>query len=134
MANILITLGAKTTTHNSTYADIDTDADALNTRLLDIHAIRNSIRNHLSWRQGERILNPSFGNVLYQYLYEGTGDVNPSMVEQSVRTMLSDESRISITRVNANIDPDNHECSVTVIYSIPSLGTTDSTTVTLTKS
>ena len=37
---------------------------------LDIEAVKNSVINIFTWRPGERILLPEFGNNLYRFLHK----------------------------------------------------------------
>ena len=80
MASINITLDTvnETNRRGYTYRDVDynfvLDARGYDfNNFDDINAIRNGLVNIFSWRRGERIILPEFGNTLYRFLYEPRG-------------------------------------------------------------
>lgn len=69
-------------------------------KLVDIKSVQNSIDNIFSWTPGERILNPEFGNRLYQYLYEGINQYNEEQIVAEIRNCVSRwEPRVTITNI-----------------------------------
>jgi phage baseplate assembly protein W len=88
----------------------------------NINAVRNGIKNIFTWRRGERIILPDFGNILYLYIYEPmTADVLND-IQREVRDMINRwEPRVVIDSVNIVPFPDQNEIQIQVSYSIPTL-------------
>ena len=129
MASINITLDTvnETNRRGYTYRDVDykfvLDARGYDFHNLDdINAIRNGLVNIFSWRRGERIILPEFGNTLYRFLYESiTSEVLNDIQRECVEMITRWEPRISILNVNLEAFPDDHEVLVEVQYTIPTL-------------
>lgn len=44
-------------------------------KIINVDAVYNSLRNLFTWQPGERILDPAYGSNLRQYLYQGITDI-----------------------------------------------------------
>lgn len=90
----------------------------------DITAIRQSIQNIFSWKKGQRILDPMFGNELNSLVYE---TINPMMVENAklaITRMLKYEPRIIVSNIDIQQNPDatdRNEINISITYDIPRL-------------
>ena len=128
MANININLNPteySSIEKNWTYRDIDIPIDDEFSTNSDVNAIRSSMANIFSWRQGQRILNPQFGNVLYSFLFEGLNDVTRENMKKSIMTMLNVEPRINVMVIDVVFnDDDDSEVTVNLQYEIPTLDRT----------
>ena len=90
--------------------------------LVDINSIKNGIRNILTWKKGQRVLNPEFGNTLYEFLYEPINDITAKNIGVEINKLFQKwEPRVRITNINIHPDSDNNQYDVTVSYTIPSL-------------
>jgi len=127
MANININLNPKNDEQIErkwTYRDIGMPIDDEFSEVSDVRSIRSSMANVFSWKQGQRILNPSFGNVLYSYLYEGASDVTRQNMKKSITKMLATEPRINVINIDVAFDNDSSEVKVSLKYAIPTLDRT----------
>lgn len=122
MGNVKIRLSSDKKINNvNRFSDIDVQSKNLTETLYDRNAIRNSIGNILKWRPYERILNPEFGNVLWNNIFEIIGHSTKSDIINQLKKMLSYEPRISISNIDVSIKPDNNKIEVSFIYTIPKL-------------
>lgn len=129
MASINITLDTviETNRRGYTYRDVDynfvLDARGYDfNNFDDINAIRNGLVNIFSWRRGERIILPEFGNTLNRFLYEPMTSEVLNDIQRECSDMITRwEPRVSIIDVNLEAFPDDHEVLVEIQYSIPSL-------------
>ena len=95
-------------------------------------AIRQSLFNILNTSPGQRVINPSFGCNVRQYLFEPLDDQTAGRLGQTIKNAFENfERRITITRVNVVIDEGNQTYRVTVFYFVPSLSVNDNVTVEL---
>lgn len=88
--NINRSIGIGTNPVNSTDLAIDTD----------INAIKNSIRNILTTRKGQKILNPVFGCSLDQYLFLPLNDVYARAIGDEILSVIQTyEPRIEVLKI-----------------------------------
>ena len=90
--------------------------------LTDTMAIKSAIHNILSFRQGQRILLPDFGNTLYRFLYKPINKDVSSIISSEVRDMITKwEPRISITHVKVISNIQDRSFTIRVDYHINAL-------------
>jgi phage baseplate assembly protein W len=93
---------------------------------IDVDAIKGSIANIMSWKRGERILNPEFGNPFSFFVNEAMTEDFAQRIQISTKNLIERwEPRISITSVNVETNPDLNEVAVTIHYVIKSLNQAD---------
>tara|TARA_R100000005_G_C4810546_1_gene97231 strand:- start:15 stop:497 length:483 start_codon:yes stop_codon:yes gene_type:complete len=94
----------------------------------DESAIFNSIRNIFNTKKGQKILNPTFGLDLEQYLFDNISKENGQTIGQTIHEELSlYEPRIVVNEVTVVARPDNNEYKITISITIPSLNNKKST-------
>ena len=98
-----VTLPAANTTENITskmYKGFSTvNSNTENFALYDLELIRQDLLNHFHTRQGERLMNPSFGTIIWDLLFEPlTEDVKSAIIE-NVNTIINYDPRIKADRV-----------------------------------
>lgn len=119
MANIKISLDTSKTVNNvNRYSDIDAASPNLSTTLYDEQAIKSSIYNILTWKPFERILNPSFGNTLWNNIFENIGHTSKGDIVNAVKKMLSVEPRIIVNNIDVALDIPANEITVSFSYKI----------------
>lgn len=113
---------------NYTYKDLKIDIST-NTNNRDIHdntdyaAIEGGIYNLFLFSQGERIINPEFGNTLYKYLYEPISDLTATKLGEEINNMFARwEPRVNIQLINIIPKPDENTYEIIINYNVPSLG------------
>jgi phage baseplate assembly protein W len=88
----------------------------------DLNAIKNSIRNIFNTTPGEKVLNPTFGLNLRQFLFEPINDLNAMNISSLIKTKLPYfEPRIILNYVRVNADIDNSEYTIDISISLPEL-------------
>lgn len=122
MGNKIYTVGSKTTKRGSTFADLGLKRGKPIGKSVDIHAIRGALHNIFSWKPGERILDPAFGNGLYRTLFEPMSTELHDRQVNILRTMFSYEPRVKIETLDVIPDALNQSVHIVVSYSIPKLG------------
>lgn len=83
----------------------------------DIQAVRNSLYNIFSTKKGQKLLNPTFGSSLDQFLFE---NISPTLGELIGDTILSSlqkyEPRIEVLAVNVFPQQDLNQYRVQVVF------------------
>lgn len=73
---------------------------SLNTKLFDFDLIKQDILNMFQTKQGERVMNPSFGTIIWSLIYEPfTNDVKQKISEDATR-ILNYDPRVIPTKIN----------------------------------
>jgi phage baseplate assembly protein W len=70
-----------------------------NFALYDLELIRQDLLNHFHIRQGERLMNPSFGTIIWDLLFEPLTDDVKSAIIENVNTIINYDPRIKADRV-----------------------------------
>jgi phage baseplate assembly protein W len=108
------------------------DAKGLIEEFHDLDCIRNGLRNIMSWQQGWRILNPSFGNILRKYIGEPISEYTTKAIKNEIESLLPKwEPRITLQ--NVKVDPiyDQNQYDVEIVYIVKSLDVQDAITFTI---
>ena len=88
----------------------------------DEEAIYNSIRNTFNTKKGQKILNPTFGLDLEQYLFENISKENGDLIGSTIYEELSlYEPRITVQGVDIVARPEQNEYKISISITIPSL-------------
>lgn len=57
-------------------------------KLVNVDAVYNSLRNIFTWQPGERILDPVFGTRLREYLYQGLTEESSKQIIAEIRRAI----------------------------------------------
>lgn len=86
-------------------------------RRSDVDAVRQSIRNLLMTRKGERPFHPEIGSKMLDFLFDQQDPQVKSLIDLEIRTTVSNfEPRANITNVNVNVDGVTNEITVEVEF------------------
>ena len=88
----------------------------------DAAAITTSIKNILTTSPGEKLLNPTFGLDLRDFLFDPVNEVRAFFIGQKILFGLTEqEPRITVDEINIVAMPDDMQYDITLDISIPSL-------------
>ena len=129
MSSININLGfaGETVDKGFKYKDISLPITKDNNKfdfssITDVESIKNGIKNIFLWRKGQRVLNPEFGNVIYDMLYEPINDITARNIGSEIRRAFELwEPRVAIQQVVVSPDEDNNQYNVQITYTIPTV-------------
>jgi len=92
----------------------------------DINAIKNSLYNIFTTRKGQKLLTPTFGGSLDQYLFENITDVKGKILGDTILKSVTDfEPRVEVVKVQVMPMPDENQYYVIFIYRILNIGKVD---------
>lgn len=85
--------------------------------LKDDESVKNSLRNIFTFKKGERILNPDFGNPLYPFIYEKLDENFKNNITGAIINAINKwEPRIEVLNVIVEHNEDQNETYITVNY------------------
>ena len=134
MANLVIDLSTiSKNSYGNVYKDIQVPLTTVFDVNVNVNAVKQSLANIFGWRRGQRILNPLFGNIMYDYIEEGINEVTLKNLRAAILQMLSIEPRINVIELSLSPDEDQNTIYVTVKYIIPAVNyvTSFSTNITI---
>ena len=73
--------------------------DTENFALYDFQLIQQDLLNHFHVRQGERLMNPSFGSIIWDLLFEPLTEQLKDLITQNVNTIINYDPRITTNEV-----------------------------------
>jgi len=86
------------------------------------NAIKNSIKNCIYTKKGEKVLDPDFGMNLEVYLFEPLSESIGDSIGRKILSELSQqEPRINILRITVNVNYDDNSYGIMVFYEIPKI-------------
>ena len=99
-----------------------------NTSNINEAAVKTSLRNLFNFIPGQRILDPEFGNKLYDYLFEPMNQYVADKIGKTIKSMIAKyESRVSIKDIEIIPDENDSAYHVIIKYYINNLGIDSST-------
>lgn len=91
--------------------------------IYDLTAIKNSIRTAFLTTPGDKILSPTYGVDLRQYLFEPLDDFTLDIIKDDIESKLPrSEPRIEIVDVEVTGDEDTNTILINMQINVPSLG------------
>lgn len=68
-------------------------------RLTDFELVKQDLFNHFHVRKGEKLMNPNFGSIIWNVIYEPfTEEIKTSIIED-IKTVAAYDPRISVDNV-----------------------------------
>lgn len=116
-----ITLPASNRSENITakmYKGFSTiSPDTENFSLYDLDLVRQDLINHFHVRQGERLMNPTFGTIIWDLLFEPLTEELKAAITQNVNTIINYDPRVRAQNVivTAYESGIQIECNVTYL-------------------
>jgi phage baseplate assembly protein W len=96
--NIVITppknLSLDTKKESQFYRGFSTVYSSGNSKLYDDELVKQDLLNHFNTRKGERLMNPEFGTIIWDALYDPLTDGLREEIEADIRGILASEPRI----------------------------------------
>lgn len=74
-------------------------ADAENFNLYDLSLIKQDLLNHFHVRQSERLMNPEFGTVIWDLLFEPLTEELKMLITENVNEIINYDPRIRADQV-----------------------------------
>jgi phage baseplate assembly protein W len=82
-----------------TYKGFNSRDSANGFKSYDIDLVKQDIVNHFNIRKGEKLMNPEFGTIIWDILFEQFTPEVKKLVIQDVETIINYDPRISINAI-----------------------------------
>lgn len=99
----------------------------------DVQAVKNSLYNIFSTLPGQKLLSPSFGGSLSQYLFEPVDNIKAKIIGNNILKAVSTfEPRINVVNIQVTPVPDQLLYSIVMIYQLVGLSFTHNARIVIT--
>ena len=92
------------------------DETSSSVKLFDFELIKQDLLNQFNTRKGERVMNPQFGTVIWDLLYEPLTPEVKQQISSDIDRILSSDPRITPTQVNILEDDYGFLLELTLLY------------------
>jgi len=79
------------------FSTVSTDTE--NFKLYDYALIKQDLINHFYVRQGERLMNPTYGTIIWDMLFEPMTEQTQNLILQNVNEIINYDPRITAKNV-----------------------------------
>lgn len=79
------------------FSTINTTTESF--KLYDIELVKQDLINHFYIRQGERLMNPTFGTIIWDLLFEPLTEQLKSLITENVNQIINYDPRIRAEQV-----------------------------------
>lgn len=97
------------------FSTVNTNTE--NFALYDFELIKQDLLNHFYIRQGERLMNPSYGTVIWDLLFEPLTDEVQNLILQNVNEIVNSDPRVQASNVVVTGYDTGIQIIVTLTYS-----------------
>ena len=85
-----------------TYKGFSTVASVKSNQLYDIDLIKQDLTNHFYTRKGERVMNPNFGSIIWDMLYEPLDESNKEEIYDDCKRIVANDPRVEMANMSVN--------------------------------
>ena len=82
------------------FSTVNTNTENYN--LYDFELIKQDLFNHFYTRQGERLMNPTFGTIIWDILFEPMTPQIKDLITQNVNTIINYDPRLQAENVTVS--------------------------------
>jgi phage baseplate assembly protein W len=96
-------------------------------RITDFELVKQDLINHFNIRKGEKLMNPNYGTIIWDSIFEPLDENLKNLIVQDVKRVISSDPRVSAQNVIVTQFDRGVQIEIDLIY-IPS-GSVSSLTV-----
>ena len=83
----------------TTYRGFNTINQVKKFRLTDLDLVKRNLLNHCQIRKGEKLMQPNFGSIIWNTLFEPLTEETKQIILKDVTTVVSYDPRLSVDEV-----------------------------------
>lgn len=103
----------------TTYRGFSTINRVKKFRLSDLDLVKRNLLNHFMIRKGEKLMQPNFGSIIWNMLFEPLTEETKKVILTDVQAIVSYDPRIAVTEVIIQQLGDGLQLQIALTY-IPS--------------
>tara|TARA_B100000579_G_scaffold22776_1_gene16066 strand:+ start:1168 stop:1593 length:426 start_codon:yes stop_codon:yes gene_type:complete len=94
--NVQVSSFSGTNAKGATYKGFSTVAGVKSNQLYDLDIIKQDLLNHFYTRKGERVMNPNFGSIIWDMLYEPMDESTKEEIEEDTKRIINADPRVKL--------------------------------------
>lgn len=83
----------------TTYRGFNTIDQSKKFRIADLNLVKRDLLNHFQIRKGEKLMNPDFGSIIWNMIYEPLTDETKKVIIDDVTKIVSYDPRLQVDQV-----------------------------------
>lgn len=83
----------------ATYKGFSTYNRSKKFKLTDFELVKQDLTNHFNIRKGEKLMNPDYGTIIWDTIFEPLNDDTRNLIIQDVKKVISYDPRVSAQNV-----------------------------------
>lgn len=104
------------TTH--IYKGFSSNKDSQNFKIYDFECVRQDLLNQFNTRKGERVMNPTFGTIIWDAIFEPLTESTKNAIIDDITTIINNEPRIEAEKVTVDEYASGILLELTVKYKV----------------
>jgi phage baseplate assembly protein W len=68
-------------------------------RLTDFNLVKQDLQNHFNIRKGEKLMNPEFGTIIWDMIFEPLSDETKNLIVQDIKKIVASDPRLAAQNV-----------------------------------
>jgi phage baseplate assembly protein W len=68
-------------------------------RITDFELIKQDLLNHFYIRKGEKLMNPNFGTIIWNMIFENLTPELKSVIQEDVKRIVGNEPRVQVDNI-----------------------------------
>lgn len=68
-------------------------------KLTDFELVKQDLTNHFNIRKGEKLMNPDYGTIIWDTIFEPLNDDTRNLIIQDVKRVIASDPRVSAQNV-----------------------------------
>ena len=86
--------------YSGTYRGFSTVSGVKNNQLYDLDLVKQDLINHFYTRKGERVMNPEFGTIIWDMIYEPLDEANKELILEDCRQVIASDPRVELGSIS----------------------------------
>lgn len=92
------------------------DNNTRNFSIMDLECIKRDVLNHMKIRKGEKLMQPNFGTIIHDALYEPLTSQLKEALVNDINAVFDYDSRIKADRIDVEEFENGLKINVTAVY------------------
>jgi phage baseplate assembly protein W len=85
-------------------------------KLTDLDLVKRDLMNHFQIRKGEKLMNPDFGSIIWNTLFEPMTDEVKRAIIDDVNTIVNYDPRVSVTDILLTEQQNGLQIQISLTY------------------
>ena len=99
-----------------TYSGFSTQVNAKRYRLNDFELVKQDLKNYLSIRRGEKLMQPTFGTIIWEMLFEPLNQETEQLIVQDITKIAAYDPRLTIAQISMAQQETGLNIELTLVY------------------